>query len=144
MSKYLNHYNKKKEDISKLTNNKINDMSQTFIVLFDEMYNSKNCAIFENQNKILIGNYDILGYFNKKENKWTWAYDNPYIEKYLSILSKKISKSINIKKINSSNLDIFLQMCLYYSKKIWIVKKNINFGDNLEEYVILTEINQLV
>ena len=146
MSKYEKYYNKKKDEITKLSNNQINDIDKTFEILFDEMYNSKNCAIFKNQNKILLGKYDILGYFNKKDNKWTWAHDNKYLEKYLSKLSKEISDNISIKKINISNLDLeeFLKICLYYSEKIWIVKKNINFDFNLEEYIILTEINQIV
>ena len=40
-------------------------------------------------------------------------------------------------------MDSFLNLCLYYSDEIWILKKNINFDSNLEEFIVITDIIQI-
>ncbi len=139
-----NFFNIKQKKIQNLTNNKINNLNQVIDIIYDEQYFSKNMAIFDSGKKILIGKYEILGYSNN--NKWSWAFNNLYIEKYLTNISKNVYN--NLKKhnldldIDTINIDL-LKYCLYYSDSIWIVKKNINFEENLYEYIIITEINQI-
>lgn len=133
----------KKNKISQLTNNKINSFYQNFNFVYDDQYFSKNVAIYDDQSKkILVGKYEILGYNNRYDNKWTWAFDNKYLEKYFSDFSKNIYDKIKNNKINK-DLDLFLNLCLYYSDEIWILKKNINFDSNLEEFIIITDIIQI-
>ena len=135
------YYNMKKDIIIKLTNNKINSFDNNLEIIFDEEYYSKNLAIFENNKKVLIGKYEILGYSN---NKWDWAFENKFIEKYLTGISKNIYDKINF-TYDDKNIDYLLKLCLYYSNDIWIIKRNINTNANVNmfEYIILTEINQI-
>lgn len=132
------YYDSKKDIIIKLTNNKINSFDNQFQIIFDGEYYSKNLAIFENNKKILIGKYEILGY--SKNNNWTWAFENKYVEKYLTDISKKIYDKITF-TFDDKNIDYLLKLSLYYSNDIWIIKRNINL--NMFEYIILTEINQI-
>ena len=134
-----NYYEAKKEKISKLTNNHINDMQKSYQIVFDDVYNSRDLVIFESGKKILVGKYEVLGY--TYYGKWTWACDNMYIEKYHTNISKKIKNKI---KDNLDNLDNLLKASLYYSNMIWIVKRDINFDSNINEYIILTKINMVI
>jgi hypothetical protein len=149
-----NYIKLKKDKISKLTNDKINSYNTNIHFVFDDMLFSKNFGILDNNNKkILMGKYEILGYYNKYEKKWLWAFDNKFIEKYLTIISKKIENVINenkkkLENFNYDKLDEFelnnlLNTCLYYSNKIWICSRNINLDDNLLEFIIITDINQI-
>ncbi len=137
----------KKDKISKLTNNKISSYFTNINILFDDMIFSKNFGILDNNNKkILLGKYEILGYYNKYENKWLWAYENNFVEKYLTVISKKIEKKIknfNYDELDEKELNKLLDISLYYSDKIWICSRNINFDDNLFEFIIITDINQI-
>ena len=81
-----------------------------------------------------------MGYSNN--NKWTWAFENRYIEKYLSEISRNIYKNITF-TYDEKDIDYLLKLSLYYSNNIWIIKRNINFNSNMFEYIILTEINQI-
>ena len=138
--KINNYYDMKKDIIIKLTNNKINSLNNNLEIIFDGEYYSKNLAIFEDNKKVLIGKYEILGYSNN--NKWTWAFENRYIEKYLSEISRNIYKNITF-TYDEKDIDYLLKLSLYYSNNIWIIKRNINFNSNMFEYIILTEINQI-
>ena len=135
------YYNMKKDIIIKLTDNKINSFDNNLEIIFDEEYYSKNLAIFENNNnkKVLIGKYEILGYSN---NKWIWAFENKFVEKYLTGISKNIYDKINF-TYDEKNIDYLLKLCLYYSNDIWIIKRNIGNTNIMYEYIILTEINQI-
>ncbi len=142
----------KKDKIIKLTNNKIFSYSTNTNILFDEALFSKNFGILDNNNKkILLGKYEILGYYNKYENKWLWAHENKFIEKYLTVISKKIEKKIKTEiknfdydnKIDETELNKLLDISLYYSDKIWISSRNINFDEGLFEFIIITDINQI-
>lgn len=134
------YYNMKKDIIVKLTNNKINDFNNKLEIFFDDQYYSKNFAIFENNKKILIGHYDILGY--SKNNKWVWGFENKYVEKYLTEKSKKIYDKITFREDDINNL---LKLCLYFSNDIWIIKRDISNNSKIPmyEYILLTEINQI-
>jgi hypothetical protein len=140
LDKVEEYYKMKKDKISKLTNNKIQDFTD-FQVIFDDYYYSKDLVVYESDKKILVGKYEILGYSNN--NKWTWASDNKYIEKYLTNISKKVQENVKDKDI-LKNPELLLKYSLYYSNKIWIIKRNINFNPNLNEYIIITDINQIV
>jgi len=144
-SKKLDNYIlTKKNKISQLTNNKINSFYQNLNFVYDDQYFSKNIAIYDdNSKKILVGKYDILGYYNKYEEKWLWGFENKYIEKYFSNFSKNLYEKIKNKIYIEKNFDEFLNLCLYYSDEIWILKKNINFDSNLEEFIIITDIIQI-
>lgn len=144
----------KKDKIIKLTNNKINSFLNNINCVFDDMIFSKSFGILDNNNKkILMGKYEILGYYNKYQKKWLWAYENKLTEKYLTIISKKIKNIVNennktlgnfdYNKIDDLELNKLLNICLYYSDKIWICSRNINFDNNLYEFIIITDINQL-
>ncbi len=140
LNKVEEYYKMKKDKISKLTNGKIKDF-QDFQIIFDDYYYSKDLVIYESTKKILVAKYEILGYSNN--NKWIWASDNKYIEKYLTNISKKVQEKVKDKEI-LENPELLLKYCLYYSNKIWIIKRNINFNQNLNEYIIITDINQIV
>ena len=140
LNKVEEYYKMKKDKISKLTNGKIQDF-QNFQIIFDDYYFSKDLVIYESTKKILVGKYEILGYSDN--NKWIWASDNKYIEKYLTNISKKVQEKVKDKEI-LKNPELLLKYALYYSNKIWIIKRNINFNPNLNEYIIITDINQIV
>ena len=144
----------KKNKIIKLTDNKINSYYDNNNFVFDDALFSRNFGILDNNNKkILIGKYEILGYYNKYQKKWLWSFENKFIEKYLSIKSQTIENNINENKENNKNfnynklsekkLNKLLDMCLYYSNKIWICSRNINLNENLLEFIIITDINQI-
>ncbi len=140
LDKVEEYYKMKKDKISKLTNGKITDFKE-YQVIFDDKYYSKDLVIYESNKKILIGKYEILGYSNN--NDWIWASDNKYIEKYLTNISKKVQEKIKNSDI-LKNPELLLKYSLYYSDKIWIIKRNINFNSDLNEYIIITDINQIV
>ena len=119
-------------NIAKLTNNRINSYFQDLNFVFDENYGSKNIAIFD-KSKILVGKYEILGYY--KDN-WEWAFENKYIEKYLTNISKELSKKITFNK----NLQNFLDECLKLSNTIWILKNNYEYK-KLCNYLIYNAFN---
>jgi len=150
--KINNYYNLKKDKINKLTNNKIKDYYNNLQIIFDDQYYSKNIAIYENNKKVIIGKYEILGYYDKHLKIWHWAFNNKYLENYLTKISKKIydiiknNKNINF---NYNNLDeklfnLLLDICLYYSEKIWFIIKTDNYNNNFLEVIILTDINQIL
>jgi hypothetical protein len=140
LDKVEEYYKMKKDKISKLTNGKITDFKE-YQVIFDDKYYSKDLVIYESNKKIVIGKYEILGYSNN--NDWIWASDNKYIEKYLTNISKKVQEKIKNSDI-LKNPELLLKYSLYYSDKIWIIKRNINFNSDLNEYIIITDINQIV
>jgi len=141
----------KKNKIAQLTNNKINSFTQNLNFIFDDQYFSKNVAVYDEfSKKIFIAKYNILGYYNKYQEKWLWAFENKYIENYFGNFSKNIYNKIkdnkqfkNIEKNIKKDMDSFLNLCLYYSDEIWILKKNINFDSNLEEFIVITDIIQI-
>ena len=141
----------KKDKIIKLTDNKINSYYDNNNFVFDDLIFSTNFGILDNNNKkILIGKYEILGYYNKYQKKWLWSFENKFIEKYLTVRSKKIennisenNKNFNYNKLNETKLNKLLDMCLYLSNKNWICSRNINSDDNLLEFIIITDINQI-
>jgi hypothetical protein len=149
-----NYIQLKKDKIIKLTNNKINSYFTNIHFVFDDMLFSKNFGILDNDNKkILMGKYEVLGYYNKYQKKWLWAFENKFIEKYLTSISKKIEtviyenkkklENFDYDKMDESELNKLLNICLYYSDKIWISSRNINLDDNLLEFIIITDINQI-
>jgi hypothetical protein len=149
-----NYIQLKKDKIIKLTNDKINSFSTNIHFVFDDMLFSKNFGILDNNNKkILMGKYEVLGYYNKHQKKWLWAFENKFLEKYLTIISKKIQniimenqkklEKINYDKLDESELNSLLNISLYYSDKIWICSRNINLDNNLLEFIIITDINQI-
>ena len=141
----------KKDKIIKLTDNKINSYYDNNNFVFDDIIFSTNFGILDNNNKkILIGKYEILGYYNKYQKKWLWSFENKFIERYLCIRSKKIENNIsenkekfNYNKLSETKLNNLLDMCLYYSNKNWICSRNINSDENLLEFIIITDINQI-
>ena len=79
IKKYINL---KKDKIIKLTDNKINSYYDNNNFIFDNAIFSTNFGILDNNNKkILIGKYEILGYYNKYQKKWLWSFENKIIEK---------------------------------------------------------------
>jgi hypothetical protein len=141
----------KKDKIIKLTDNKINSYYDNNNFVFDDAIFSTNFGILDNNNnKILIGKYEILGYYNKYQKNWLWSFENKFIEKYLSIKSQTIENNINennqnfnYNKLSEKKLNKLLDMCLYYSNKIWVCSRNINSDENLLEFIIITDINQI-
>ena len=152
-----NYITLKKDKISKLTNNKVNSYFNNLNLFFDDMIFSKNFGVLDSNNKkIIMGKYEILGYYNKINKKWIWAFSNKYIEKYLSVISKKIEsiisditenkkklKNFNYNNLSEKDLESLLNICLYYSDKIWIMSRTINLDDNLLEFIIITDLNQV-
>ena len=144
----------KKNKIIKLTNNKINSYYYDNNIIFDDALFSTNFGILDNNNKkILIGKYEVLGYYNKYQKNWSWSFENKFIEKYLTVIAKKIKdkidendenkKKLRENKLSKKKLNKLLDTCLYYSNKIWICSRSINSDNNLLEFIIITDINQI-
>ena len=57
--------------------------------------------------------------------------------------NKKKLENFSYENMSESDLNDLLNICLYYSDKIWISSRNINMDDNLLEFIIITDINQI-
>jgi hypothetical protein len=127
--------------------------------VFEELYSyakykfsdDKKITFYNNNNdKIVEYNYEVLGKYNYNENVWVWGWSIPYLNKEKINISKNILLyGINIQKpqyikdilitshnklTNEIQLEIFLSIGLYLSKKKIYYKCNIDKILNNEIY----------
>lgn len=121
--------------------------------------------IYDNKKHILRAMYSILGTYNIINSIWTWAWIIPYVEKNLTIDSRKIRKygnELDSAKITSEiekyiyycksptffisykNIDELINLSLYISKGIWIMKRKIDENDHNPGIIELILIKKII
>lgn len=121
----------------------------------------KNKIIFldKNDKKILESDYEVAGIFYKKYNIWIWSWAIPVIQKNKTIIARKLlNYALDIDLNNENNkhlklikselitsrskisselqLDIYLALISYLSKKKFIYKRSFVLVDDEPDNVI--------
>ncbi len=132
MNNTNNNKNNKNIDIKKITNNIISNIKYDKLQFaFSDEYQNNIVSVYYNNKLLLVGEYEILGYYYN--NEWLWACDNNYIEKYLTNKSEYLKKNINFTDLD----DNFFNLCINKSIVIWIFNNN-------NEYILLNNIIQVI
>ena len=120
----------------------------------------KNKIIFYNKkNKVLLeSEYEIIGIFYKKFNAWIWSWAMPTLKKNEVMISRKLlnyALDIDINReensqfryiktelitsrtrvTNKLQLDIYLALVSYLSKKKFIYKRRFHLSDEPNNYI---------
>ena len=124
------------------TINNDKDMEKSKIIFYDK-----------NEKRLLESEYEIAGIFYKKYNTWVWGWALPNINKNLIMISRKLlnyALDIDLKQTdqfkyiktelitsrskitNKLQLEIYLRLISYLSKKKFIYKKRY-FLNNQEQ-----------
>jgi hypothetical protein len=111
-------------------------------------------------NKTITAEYEYLGMWS--QNQWTWAWNNPFVNKKLILISEKIHEYADYIKKHYETFDkeevdsiyyfvkhgnffatedvvnLIVKLSLYLSQCKWCFK----FGKHYDEYIIITKIIQ--
>ena len=164
--KYNEYFKTNTEKIKKLIG--VTDQDN-FSLKFYKLDDSKNIIDISDKNNgnlLMRCEYRVIGYFNISSSIWTWAWNNPFIEKSLCIdkdkfmeLKQGIKKSnINQKEmeeilyylddpafyISFNNIDRLLKFIMYNIESPMILtKKNDTKNPSVIEIISVKEILQV-